>query len=354
MHTHFGLRSGFTLRDMLIGVAAIGLLLLLALPAVRAAQEAARRNRCIDNLKHHVLAMHNYHDVHKQLPNITSTGIRGVAPASLSSEDSSGSGYHWFVSILPYLGEKKSFDQMERASNGFTLSPFDPAVKSNTGNTPSAASNFASLKFDFSRCPSQRGSQLTNAPEFAASGPNSVAAFNYVALSATHLDCMLGDRNAGDYIVPNGVLIPGPTIVTFRSIVDGTSRTLILVETRERNYTSWYDGTVGWVVAGDTNAPKPIIDSNGSLKPHSGSSSALNVGPSSANPNRFYLPTALHSKIAIDWEWGPSSEHVGGVITHAIADGSARSLTDDIDTQLYMQLVTRAGREPANCCEDEP
>jgi competence protein ComGC len=354
MHTHSGLRGGFTLRDMLIGVAAIGLLLLLALPAVRAAQEESRRNRCIDNLKHHVLAMHNYHDVHKQLPNITSTEIRGVAPASLSSEDSSGSGYHWFVSILPYLGEKKSFDQMQRASNGFTLSPFDPAVKPNIGNTPSAASSFASQKFDFSRCPSQRGSQFTNAPEFAVGGPNSVAAFSYVALPATHLDSMLGDRNAADYIAPNGVLIPGPTIVTFRSIVDGTSRTLILVETRERNYTSWYDGTVGWVVAGDPNVPKPVVDSNGLLKPYSYASSALNVGPDRANLKRPYLPPALHSKIAIDWEWGPSSEHVGRVILHAIADGSARSLTDDIDTQLYMQLVTRAGREPTSCCEDEP
>jgi hypothetical protein len=98
----------FTLRDVRIGVAAIGLLLLLALPAVRAAQEAARRNRCMGNLKQLAIALHNYHNIHKQFPNVTSTEIRGVAPASISTKGNPGAGYHWLVSILPYLHEKKA------------------------------------------------------------------------------------------------------------------------------------------------------------------------------------------------------------------------------------------------------
>ena len=331
---------------MLIGVAAVGLLLLLALPAVRAAQEAARRNRCISNLKQLAIALHNYHDIHKQFPNVTSTKIRGVAPASISTEGNPGAGYHWLVSILPYLEEKKLYDEMERASNGFRLSPFDPAVKPATGNAAGTASGFAAIEIDYSRCPSQRGGSFAEAPEFAAIGAKSVAAFNYVALSATHLDCMLGDPNAPDYMPPNGVIVPGPAAIELRSIVDGTSRTLMLVETRERSYTSWYDGSAGWVVAGDPNVTRPTIDLNGWVIPQCNPSSALNVGPSRSNLHHFYLPTSLHSNIASDWEWGPSSEHTGNVIMHAFSDGSARGLTLDINTRVYFELVTRAGREP--------
>jgi hypothetical protein len=98
---------------------------------------------------------------------------------------------------------------MEQASRGFRLSPFDPAVKPTAGSVVGAASDFAALEFDFSRCPSQRGDRSAGAPEFAAIGPRSVAAFHYVALSATHLDCILGDPNAPDYMPPNGVIVPG-------------------------------------------------------------------------------------------------------------------------------------------------
>ncbi|HWB08319.1 MAG TPA: DUF1559 domain-containing protein [Pirellulales bacterium] len=61
------------------------------LPAVGAAQQAARRSACVNNLKQIGLALHNYHDVYGRFP----------AP-SVSAAD--GKPMHsWRVAIVPFL-----------------------------------------------------------------------------------------------------------------------------------------------------------------------------------------------------------------------------------------------------------
>jgi prepilin-type N-terminal cleavage/methylation domain-containing protein len=60
-------RTGFTLIELLVVIAIIAVLIALLLPAVQAAREAARRTQCRNNLKQLALAEHNYHDINKQL-----------------------------------------------------------------------------------------------------------------------------------------------------------------------------------------------------------------------------------------------------------------------------------------------
>jgi len=59
---------GFTLVELLVAIAIIGMLIALLLPAVQAAREAARRMQCTNKVKQLTLTVHSFHDVHDRFP----------------------------------------------------------------------------------------------------------------------------------------------------------------------------------------------------------------------------------------------------------------------------------------------
>ena len=89
---------GFTLVELLIVVAIIGLLIALLLPAVQAARESARRSQCTNNLRQIGLAMHTFDEAKRRLPSAETWYPDTTAPAGKKFTGGSA-----FLALLPYL-----------------------------------------------------------------------------------------------------------------------------------------------------------------------------------------------------------------------------------------------------------
>ncbi|MCA9190319.1 MAG: DUF1559 domain-containing protein [Planctomycetales bacterium] len=89
----------FTLVELLVVIALIGILVALLLPAVNAAREASRRIQCFNNLKQIALALHNYEANHRVFP----TGCIGCRPASFPAPNFQYFRHSWNSLILPQL-----------------------------------------------------------------------------------------------------------------------------------------------------------------------------------------------------------------------------------------------------------
>ena len=322
--------------------------------------------------------------------------ITGGSPTAASA------GYSWIVRILPYMDEGPLYNTISQASAKFSADAFIPYsstataggtttgqaynITSTTGGT-TTSKHFAAVQLDEVTCPSFAGTATVAASQFSgtatppanyttAANMGSVAGVsatvtNYLALAATHYPCMTwgstaqyavnagvpSSTQANTVDLPNGTIVPG-TGINLKSVTDGASRTLIICETVEPAYNSWYDGTTAWTTAISpvtVSASSPIRTYNAGTNPlsfwyipsGSAAATALNVGPSPQTGiaySNMLGGTNWSSGVVISY--GPSSNHSGGVVLHGAADASVHNITTDVDPGIYMHIMTRAGREP--------
>lgn len=102
-------RPGFTLIELIVVIALIGLLLAMILPAVQQARESARRAMCQSNLRQMGIALHSYESTHGCFPNFDDLSDRV------------------YVELLPYLDQAP----LHSAVHEFWSAPQKPASSMN-------------------------------------------------------------------------------------------------------------------------------------------------------------------------------------------------------------------------------
>ena len=206
----------FTLVELLVVIAIIGILVALLLPAIQAAREAARRMSCQNNIKNLALAVLNYENQRKALPDVSQAqpAISRSGTTEKLTSIYSGPQLSWIVRILPVLEEQSLADQF----NQFDMTK---AVYAQDNTKPRPFESQLNILL----CPSDgaRG-RLYSSSTYV--GDRRFGKGNYVAYcSPEHVQCMR--------VFP-GAMIDEPQ--PLKRFTDGQSHTIMLAEIRTRDY----------------------------------------------------------------------------------------------------------------------
>lgn len=235
-------KTAFTLVELLVVIAVIGVLIALLLPAVQAAREAARRMQCASHLKQLGLAVHNFHDARG-----------GLVPLCVADERPS-----WLTLLYPYVEQQGLYDIM---CEGGTASGqgLDRKFKSDWFNSLDESTKIGFGSVPIYHCPSRRaGNNLVANPMIGSGGgfPRIGPTNDYAAV-VVWMDGSHGGGGAWQYCYQQGnINISGVNwtavsannsflkiaslsgnnpnhwscSTTFASISDGTSNTLLAGE----------------------------------------------------------------------------------------------------------------------------
>ena len=325
--------QGFTLVELLIVVAIIGVLVSLLLPAVNSARGAARSMSCANNLRQNTLAIHNFEAAFAQFP----ASFR-VADAETVS---GGAAHGWSVQaqVLPFLEEVTLGAEID-FTQAYAAVQVADGVPIGSFRTPSYL------------CPSEPEDR----PRLDGDGNPYHYPLNYGVNLGTWfvLDPATGEGGAGAFM-PVKQLTP-------RDFMDGMSKTLCMAEVKAWN-PYYRDG-------GGASAAMPlateICSLGGNFKQNSGHTEWVDgrahqtgftttFGPNTevacAEAGQIYdvdFTSYREGKSSTELTYAAvttRSYHPGGVNV-SLMDGAVRFVTDSVDLDIWRAASTRRGREP--------
>lgn len=347
------LRRGFTLVELLVVVAIIGVLVALLLPAVQSARESARRTQCLNNLKQLGLALQNHHAAKNQFP-------PGADSKSFPPDPSHPhSFYRWsaLAHLLPYLENQSLHNLLDLSLPMYMPGAGYPISEPNKPGIAHMLPGFL--------CPSDLGERVKD-----GMGPT-----NYAA-------CAGSGAGGGTPFETDGIFYVN-SATSFADISDGASNTVafsesLLGEDTMRGSDGAFAGAspersykfvLGFSATPDLTDFKCLGSQNFNSTAATGNDPRGFAWSSGeyrcATYNHYYLPNApeydciasatvdptpppAKPKLFSAYGWRTArSIHPGGV-NAAYADGSCRYLVDAVDRDVWQSLATRAGAETSN------
>lgn len=291
---------GFTMVELLVVMAIVGIIISLLLPALVGARSAARRVTCKNNLRQIGLAFQNYHDTYDRLP-------PGYVYAVDPETQTPTSGFGWGLMLLPYLDHQPLSSQIE----------FEQPLWSFANQ----AGGIGSSRLPVFTCPSV---VTIEDASLEMAGGGTLSPSNYAAsFGPGDMDVSPADKQ--------GVFSRNSDI-GFGAIDDGLSHTLFVSERKNDS-----------LIANST-LPTSLDQQLSNYQ-----TTWAGVVPSAEDPAQENPRYVLFQSRHVPGTPGAnnrdaSSPHAGG-IHWLMGDGSVRFTFDSIDPKIYRDVSTRDGHE---------
>jgi prepilin-type N-terminal cleavage/methylation domain-containing protein/prepilin-type processing-associated H-X9-DG protein len=316
-------KLAFTLVELLVVMAIIGVLVALLLPSVQGAREAARRVQCANNLKQLALGAHAYHQANDHFPCGTGSDNRNVSQAYQDQVPRR----NWIVYLLPFVEQKGIYDHM------------DFNVPGNRGvNLPLVQKNLA-----IALCPSDTGALRPLVTEVSQTGlwcstcggvtqiiycgptpytvqGSAVALSSYAANSGDHYN-QLGISQGYPPYYANDTY----DLTTLRGVSSRCGASAGAADIKDGMSTTFLFGEIvpGWCFW---------------------QSWGLQSWATTANPINFQNYRGASMSYDANASIGFRSLHAGGA-TFAYCDGGVRFLSECVDGAVYRGMASRSGGE---------
>jgi prepilin-type N-terminal cleavage/methylation domain-containing protein len=297
-------RGGFTLLELLVVIAVLGVLIGLLLPAVQKVREAAKRLKCQNSLRQIGLAVYQYHDANGVLP----TGAwNPFGPDSIEIRDRR----MWIQQILPYVEQQAIYDRyLAWADSGQGYMWWDEPDRK--------------VILALFVCPSDPHSPKTIAFEDQGFHGNYVLCAGSTAFTDPMTDPPDGTKLNG--------LFYAYSRTRLEEITDGTSNTLM---GSELNVSPDVDG-------------HDVRGRYWNNAHQGGTLFSTHYPPNTPVPDRLQycqpIPRAPCTKTTTDIVLSARSYHAG-LVNALLADGAVRTISDSVNATTYKNLGSRGGGE---------
>jgi prepilin-type N-terminal cleavage/methylation domain-containing protein/prepilin-type processing-associated H-X9-DG protein len=324
-------RTAFTLVELLVTIAIIGLLVGLVIPAVGAVRASARRMSCANNIAQASKALHGHHAARGYLP----PGTYDLIDYTVSRPQSGFLDERcWMHDVLPFLEQTALYDKIE-----------EYAAPKRAAGRPQVLSLFPDAR---TVVPALCCAADPNSPKIS-SGNAFCGNFVGSAGNSTFKNGSWWSASTSN----NGVLFARSS-VTFEGIADGTSNTVMLseliltpddtgpalpwgnIDTRGMYYRPTHGGVLfttrctpnemRWYIASPDPDPRYGWDQ---VKSCIDLSKQLPQAPCQPSPGGHASARSYHQ----------SGANV------AMADGAVRFVSNQVDIRVWKPLGTRSGGE---------